>query len=106
MLGTSSQKVQTTTTVYYSKITKALKMIQEGRWTIRGAAKFAGLTYGEILGKMTDSGVDSGPTLKDLREAWKQDPIFIRPPVAPKTGKKERTSEEHDKYLYGKTPRP
>ena len=28
-------------------------------------------------------------------------PVFTRPPVAPKTGKRERTSIEHDKLLYG-----
>lgn len=50
------------------RIAKALRMIQEGRWTVRRAATFAGLTYHEILDKMTDLGVDSGPTLKDLRE--------------------------------------
>jgi len=50
------------------RISKALKMISEGSWTIRRAAKFAGLSYHEILDKMADVGVDSGPALKDLRE--------------------------------------
>ncbi len=50
------------------KLAKALKMISEGRWTIRRAAKFAGLTYPEMLDKMTEGGVDSGPSVKDLRE--------------------------------------
>jgi len=40
-----------------------------------------------------------------LEEAEKEDPLFTRPPSAPKTGRKERTSEEHDKYLYGETGR-
>ncbi|HZF21446.1 MAG TPA: hypothetical protein VEZ43_03130 [Dongiaceae bacterium] len=43
-------------------------MIQEGHWTIRRAASFAGLKYHEILDRMAETGVDSGPTLKDLRE--------------------------------------
>ncbi len=51
------------------KLAKALKMIAEGRWTIRRAASFTGLTYPEILEKMTEQGLDSGPSLKDLREA-------------------------------------
>ena len=48
---------------------KALRMVSERRWTVRRAAKFAGLTYYEILDKMAEAGVDSGPTLKELREA-------------------------------------
>ena len=47
---------------------KSLKMVQEGRWSIRRAASFAGLKYHEILDKMAEMGVDSGPTLKELRE--------------------------------------
>jgi Arc/MetJ-type ribon-helix-helix transcriptional regulator len=50
------------------RLAKALRMIQDGRWTIRRAASFAGLKYHEILDKMTETGVDSGPTLKELRE--------------------------------------
>ncbi len=57
------------TAVQEWKIAKALKMISEGRWTVRRAAKFAGTTYHEILEKMTERGVDSGPTLRDLRDA-------------------------------------
>ena len=45
---------------------EALKMSREGRWTIRRAAKFAAVTYYEILDKMADEGIDSGPDLKDL----------------------------------------
>lgn len=55
--------------VHEWKMTKALKMISEGRWTVRRAAKFAGVSYHEILERMTDMGIDSGPALKDLREA-------------------------------------
>ncbi len=51
------------------RIAKALRMIQEGRWTVRRAAKFAGLTYHEILDKMAEAGVDSGPSLKELRDS-------------------------------------
>ena len=45
-----------------------------------------------------------------LREAVKatvegsvnpNDPIFTSPPSSKRTGKKDRGSEEHDKYLYG-----
>ena len=50
------------------KLPEALQMIGEGRWTVRQAAKFAGLTYHEILDKMAEMGVDSGPTLKELKE--------------------------------------
>lgn len=57
------------TAVQEWKMTKALKMISEGRWTVRRAARFAGTTYHEILEKMTDRGVDSGPALRDLRDA-------------------------------------
>jgi Arc/MetJ-type ribon-helix-helix transcriptional regulator len=57
------------TAVQEWKIAKALRMISEGRWTVRRATKFAGTTYHEILEKMTDRGVDSGPTLRDLRDA-------------------------------------
>ncbi len=42
-------------------------MIREAQWTIRQAADFAGLTYREMLDKMAETGVDSGPTLKELR---------------------------------------
>ncbi len=34
-----------------------------------------------------------------------EDPIFTRPPVAKRTGKRERTSTEHDRPLYGETTR-
>jgi hypothetical protein len=34
-------------------------------------------------------------------EVEKNDPIFVEKPVAKATGRKERTSVEHDKYLYG-----
>ncbi len=47
---------------------KALKMISEGRWTIRRAARFAAATYYEILDEMAEKGIDSGPDLKDLGE--------------------------------------
>ena len=57
------------TAVQEWKMTKALKMISEGRWTVRRAARLAGSTYHEILVMMTDRGVDSGPALRDLRDA-------------------------------------
>jgi len=50
------------------RLAKALRMIQGGRWTVRRAASFAGLTYYEMLERMADADVDSGPTLKELRE--------------------------------------
>ena len=34
-------------------------------------------------------------------EVHSNDPIFVEGPAAKATGKKERTSLEHDKYLYG-----
>ena len=57
------------TAVQEWKMTKALKMISEGRWTVRRAARLAGSTYHEILVMMTDRGVDSGPALRDLSDA-------------------------------------
>jgi Arc/MetJ-type ribon-helix-helix transcriptional regulator len=54
--------------VHEWKMAKALRMIQEGRWSIRRAATFAGLRYHEVLDKMAEMGIDSGPTLKELRE--------------------------------------
>lgn len=48
---------------------EALRMVRKGAWTVRRAAKFAGLTYDEILDKMANAGVDSGPTLEELRKA-------------------------------------
>lgn len=50
------------------KLRKALEKISGGTWTIRRAAKFAGLTYYEMIEEMTKRGIDSGPTLSDLRE--------------------------------------
>ncbi len=54
--------------VHEWRLVKALRMIQEGRWTVRRAAAFAGLRYYEMLDRMAETGVDSGPTLKELRE--------------------------------------
>ena len=51
------------------RISKALKMVQEGRWTLRRAASFSGLKYHEVLERMAETGVDSGPTLRELRES-------------------------------------
>lgn len=34
-------------------------------------------------------------------EVHRDDPIFVEGPVAKARGKKERTSVDHDKYLYG-----
>ncbi len=36
-------------------------------------------------------------------EVDRDDPIFAEGPAAKATGRKERTSLEHDKYLYGST---
>src|SRR2546428_2513399 len=57
------------TAVQEWKMTKALKMISEGRWTVRRAGRLAGSTYHEILVMMTDRGGDSGPALRGLRDA-------------------------------------
>jgi len=43
---------------------EALKMIREGRWTIRRAAKFAAVTYYEILDKMADEGITRAQILR------------------------------------------
>ena len=56
--------------VHEWKLAKALRMVSEGRWTVRRAAKFASLSYHEVLEKMAEQGVDSGPTVKELREAF------------------------------------
>jgi predicted HTH domain antitoxin len=50
------------------KLRKALQKISDGAWTIRSAAKFAGMTYYEMIEEMAKHGIDSGPTLPDLRE--------------------------------------
>lgn len=50
------------------KLKKALEKIAGGAWTVRRAAKFAGITYYEMIEEMAKHGVDSGPTLADLRE--------------------------------------
>ena len=50
------------------KLTRALRMVSEGRWTVRRAARFSGLDYSEMLDRMSDVGVDSGPSLKEFRE--------------------------------------
>jgi len=39
-----------------------------------------------------------------LDEVHPDDPIFVEPPSVKGTGKKERTSTEHDKLLYGVAP--
>src|SRR3989442_12935633 len=57
------------TAVQEWKMTKALKMISEGRWTVRRSARFAGTTYHEILVRMTYRGVASSPALRDVKEA-------------------------------------
>src|SRR2546428_13900761 len=56
--------------VHEWKLARALRMISEGRWTVRRAAKFAGLEYHEILERMSEQGIDSGPSVKDIREAF------------------------------------
>src|SRR2546427_3515962 len=51
------------------KKAKALKMMSDGRWTVRRAARFAGTTYHENLGKMIERGVDSRPAAREMRGA-------------------------------------
>ena len=48
------------------RVARALSMVQDGRWTVRRAAKFAGLSYHEDLDRMSELGVDSGPALKEF----------------------------------------
>ena len=50
------------------KLKKALEKISDGAWTIRKAARFAGITYYELIEVMAERGIDSGPILADLRE--------------------------------------
>lgn len=49
-------------------------MVREGRWTLRRAAAFAGLTYYELLDKITECGIDSGPSLEELRKVTRRKP--------------------------------
>ena len=56
--------------VHEWKLAKALRMVSQGHWTVRRAARFAGLSYHQALGKMSEQGVDSGPALNELREAF------------------------------------
>ena len=39
--------------------------------------------------------------LKFITKISPEDSIFTQPPAASKTGKHEKTSEQHDKILYG-----
>jgi len=48
------------------RLEKALRMVSEGRWTIRRAAGFARLTYYDFLERMAEAEVSSGPRLEDL----------------------------------------
>lgn len=50
------------------KMQKALKKFSDGAWTIRKTAKFAEVTYYEMIEEMTKQEVSSGPLLTDLRE--------------------------------------
>jgi predicted HTH domain antitoxin len=50
------------------KLKKAMEKVSEGTWTIRRAARFAGITYYGMIEEMAKQGVDSGPALTDLRE--------------------------------------
>lgn len=50
------------------KLKKAREKISDGAWTVRRAARFSGITYYEMIEEMAKYGVDSGPTLADLRE--------------------------------------
>src|SRR5437879_10538006 len=56
--------------VHEWKLAKALRMISEGRWTVRRAAKFAGLGYHEIVERMSEQGVDSGPSARYMPAAF------------------------------------
>src|SRR5438445_12903569 len=46
--------------VHEWKLAKALRMISEGRWTVRRAAKCAGLGYHEILERMSEQASTRG----------------------------------------------
>ncbi|KXB05138.1 hypothetical protein AKJ48_00245 [candidate division MSBL1 archaeon SCGC-AAA261O19] len=50
------------------KLNRALEMISGGTWTMRRSADYAGLSYYQMLEEMSTHGVDSGPTLEDLRQ--------------------------------------
>ncbi len=50
------------------KLKEALKKISKGKWTIRKASRYLEMTYHEVLDKMTQNNIDSGPSISDLRE--------------------------------------
>lgn len=49
------------------KLKKALDMLREGKATLRTAAKFAGLTYIEMLDEAETAGILIGYSLPDLK---------------------------------------
>jgi len=51
------------------KLEKALKMISSSAWTVRRAAKFAGLSYYQMIEEMSARDVDSGPRPEDLEQS-------------------------------------
>ncbi len=50
------------------KVEKAISLLRERKATIRTAAKFAGISYAEMLDLAADSGIDIGYSLKDLQK--------------------------------------
>jgi len=56
-------------------------------------AKSNSMSIKEVLRKAVRATVEGGVNPND--------PIFKCPPSSERTGKKDRGSEDHDKYLYG-----
>lgn len=50
------------------KVRRALKMLKRHRITIRKAADVAGISYTEMLDKISESGIDIGYSLSDLEK--------------------------------------
>ncbi|GEM_PF-919477 len=61
---------------------------------LRKYAEAKGLTITEALREIIRKAVME-------EEIDKNDPIFVEGPAAKRTGQVDRTSEEHDKVLYG-----
>ncbi len=74
------------------RTTEALTMIREGQWSIRRAASFAGLRYREMLDKMAEAGIDSGPTLKEFKKSLDKP----RP-----SNQLDEMEEADDRFHYG-----
>lgn len=50
------------------RLSKAVKMVSFGSWTVRKAAAYIGVSYHDMLDILTEAGVDSGLALREMAE--------------------------------------